>query len=163
MATKLCKDCGLRDPSRPVCLLRREQIDPEKDFCSKFTNELPVCSLCNTPFLPPGVYLYNNPEDTEFEVICENCCAKMGTCGLCVHNAGCLFEQENFCPEEPIMVMITERKGNMIIQQQIPNIKRIKKVCPQCSCYYKEDGEEFGICARRNCNTCSNFKMKGDQ
>ena len=160
MTEKLCNTCVFLDRKNNSCILKRIPVMPLIDRCSYHRKELNNCNLCGNPVLENPLWLMNGLNDPNPKYICGNCSNQISTCGTCVHNSGCLYENESFCPEEPIMKTIVRQQGNMIIQQTAPNVDRIFKVCPQCDCFMEINGDKH--CARRCFNTCEKYKMKGD-
>jgi hypothetical protein len=55
--------------------------------------------------------------------------------------------------------MKTERQGNMVVQSQVPNPKRIEATCAKgCPCYKLLDDGTY-ICCRQLDVNCENYEI----
>ena len=149
METKKCKTCGYLHPQHPVCQLRREQVDPIEDFCSKHREiyELTTCCICGEPVLNINLLL-DVQEDGTIRYMHTACGHSLNTCGACQYRSNCEFETN---PDPmPKVVMQTIRQGNMVMQTQIRNPDRIRKFCHECPCFDPENEclKQFNCCGK---------------
>jgi hypothetical protein len=150
MLKKFCKTCAIADQQQKVCRLNGMPIDPNKDSCTKHTEEFTLCNMCGSPIIG-GSYV-EVIEDKVFQY-CERCNAAIGTCATCKTAMDCKFETDTSCPL-PKVVMKTVRQGNMMMQVQAKNEERIKVVCPSCNCWDEENGDclrEFAVGCNKFC------------
>lgn len=146
---KYCKTCGFLDPTRPVCLLRGEQVDATADFCSKHQVPIPLgkCAICKQE-----VYDTNCVMDAEepYRIYHFTCAKALNTCSTCALAQTCEFH--NNPDPMPKVVMQTSRQGNMVMQQQVQNPARVEKFCHSCSCFDSENGclKQFNCCGNWN-------------
>ena len=148
-----CKTCALYNPEHSFCTLNSRKVNEETDFCSKHASQDKIgkCAICGQLFLRPGI-LEEITEDNWIE-ICHQCSSQFGTCAMCQNHDNCKFTEASYRPDLPPFVMTTQRQGNMVIQQQVPNPERIKTICQtECKCWYE------GGCARNIAQTCGNYK-----
>lgn len=144
--THFCKTCALYDAQNNFCVLHQKRTI-EHDFCSKHTTTLYHCDCCKKPFLEPAVI---NQEEKEIKILCPTCTERAHTCALCENNASCKFQDPSIEPNIPIMVMKSIQRGPAIMQTQIPNPERMKRVCVDCTCFDEEIGcaREYDTCRK---------------
>ena len=153
-----CKTCAIADPTQSVCQLHHMKVNLDKDFCSKHTAAglLNTCAICGQAFVGSGL-LEHKSEDTWVRY-CHSCQSKFGTCAMCQNYDNCKFMEQSYRPDLPPFVMTTQRQGNMVVQQQVPNPERVKAICQtECKCWYEEG------CARNIAQTCENYNFIGDK
>lgn len=148
-----CIDCIYYDIQQLGCQLLK--IGTEKtDTCPLYTNKdlLDNCDVCGQPCITRDFIFVPADDNRGHFHLCKRCASLSGTCGLCIEGDKCDFETNpSTLPKQVIQVMT---KGNMKIQQEVPNPERIKITCMKgCKCF----SEEFG-CLKRNCGTCGNYK-----
>lgn len=147
--SKNCKHCTLFNNEGNFCTLFKIFIDRPEDYCCpKYTKELTTCVCCGRDFIPPGILYYQSPN--QLLVICQECYSLKGSCATCKKTRQCEFETNTTCPEQKI-VMATTQQGNMTIQTQIKNPKRVELLCQNCDCYDKEMNQclkEIGFCPK---------------
>ena len=99
-----------------------------------------TCDVCGTERIPMRAAILEFDETGEHYLrkVCSRCSFLRGTCRRCTYGNDCAFFQiEDGLPQ---MVMKTMQKGIMIVQQQVPNPKRIEKYCKVCNCWDDEYG-----------------------
>lgn len=144
---KLCKNCALYNQEQKVCMRAGVPQAPE-DHCSSFIKDISLCELCGRPLFSPFSYLYENEKIIK---VCGSCFSRRNTCGLCTNTQTCDFQSNPI--GLPQMVEQTIQKGNMIIQQSIPNPERIEATCKaNCACWNHEMN-----CCNRQFQTCGSF------
>ena len=149
---KTCNTCALYVLEQSGCL-RTQTIEELTHSCSHWCKELPICSICGNPFVPPITYL---AVEDAYVVLCPACLKASGTCGLCKASTKCDFQENPIAI--PPMVQATRRQGNMTMTQTVPNPERIKATCMNgCPCWH--DDEEGKYCCRQF-NCCGNYDMK---
>lgn len=143
-----CNDCVLRDKSPDGKCYIFHQDMTDGPGCPSFTNHLTQCSICGN-YIAGAAPIVETDENGNGHSICANC-AQATFCQICANGGQCLFETS---PDPlPKVVFATQRQGAAVIQTQVRNPERIKKLCPECICYV--DGE---CCKNHLC--CNNFKI----
>ena len=148
MNTLKCARCGFLSPKAPVCLLTGLRIDKNADFCSKNTSTLQHCAICGAILFENNIIIEQKPDET-VRAICFDCNNKIGTCALCSHATGCLFETD----PSPIPKIIQKqiRQGNFTQIITVKNPERIEKICKaNCPCFSEENecNRHFNTCER---------------
>lgn len=144
---KYCETCRLHEKTKKICLLTGIPMK-DTDYCSKHANEIIVCDICGNPLLSPTYVEYDC--DGILRQYCERCHQAFQTCQLCPKFQKCEF-MTNPDPM-PQVIMKTVRQGNMVMQAQVKNEKRVQKFCPSCCCWDENHGcmKEFNIgCTNR--------------
>lgn len=151
---KLCKDCGYLAASaqQGICPLLKINVENGQG-CPAYTKELTFCELCGGAVI--GDYTLVEDSD-KWHVAHERCLAS--GCKHCVQVNECAFQTDTTC-HEPQVIMIEQRQGNMIMQTQQINPKRIEATCAKgCPCYNAEGLDDGFYCKKQiNCK-CSNHK-----
>lgn len=145
-----CGQCALKALQGGMCPIFRADMS-EKDGCPYFTSELRTCHICGSVIFGAGVL------EADGDIWHESCqrCAAAAPCAVCQHT-DCRFQSDQSC-QEPPFVMVEQRKGNVIMQAQAINPKRVQATCAQgCSCYHET--EEGFICFRQEGCGCKNYK-----
>ena len=145
-----CGQCALEALKGGMCPIFNADMG-EKDGCPYFTPELRTCHICGSVILGAGIL---EADGDIWHEMCQQCAAA-SPCAVCQHT-DCRFQSDQSC-QEPPFVMVEQRKGNMIMQTQAINPKRIQATCAQgCSCYHET--EEGFICFRQQGCGCKNYK-----
>ena len=145
-----CGQCALKALQGGMCPIFRADMS-EKDGCPYFTSDLRTCHISGSVIL--GAVILEADGDIWHE-LCQKCAAA-AICTVCQHT-DCRFQSDQSC-QEPPFVMVEQRKGNMIMQTQAINPKRVQATCAQgCSCYHET--EEGFICFRQEGCGCKNYK-----
>lgn len=145
-----CGQCTLKALQGGMCPIFRADMS-EKDGCPYFTSELRTCHICGSVIFGAGVL---EADGDIWHELCQRCVAA-APCAVCQHT-DCRFQSDQSC-QEPPFVMVEQRKGNMIMQTQAINPKRVQATCAQgCSCYHET--EEGFICFRQEGCGCKNYK-----
>ena len=143
-----CKTCGFLDPRQNVCQLTRWQVQPHKDFCSRYQQNIEKCDFCGSPVVNHLLYLN---EDQKVFYVCHSCKDRFGTCGTCKRKQDCSFTADQSMPD---MVQQQIRQGNMSAVTTVMNPQKIEKHCKNgCVCYDAEIG-----CLKQNCGTCGKYE-----
>lgn len=149
-----CGKCAWYDTSRSLCRVFGLKTDAQKDTCFSFAAEALFCPICGKEF-PHKLSVIEYRNNNKYDIICQDCSAKIGTCFTCKNNKGCLMSEN---PENiPPYIVKTIRQGNMVVQRQVPNDELVDKTCKSgCACCISE---EYGSgCGRSLNNTCGNYQ-----
>ena len=145
-----CGQCALKALQGGMCPVFRADMS-EKDGCPYFTSELRTCHICRSVIFGAGVL---EADGDIWHELCQKCAAA-APCTVCQHT-DCRFQSDQSC-QEPPFVMVEQRKGNVIMQAQAINPKRVQATCAQgCSCYHEV--KEGFICFRQEGCGCKNYK-----
>ena len=145
-----CGQCALKALQGGMCPIFRADMS-EKDGCPYFTSELRTCHICGSVIFGAGIL---EADEDIWHELCQRCAAA-APCAVCQHT-DCRFQSDQSC-QEPPFVMVEQRKGNVIMQAQAINPKRVQATCAQgCSCYHET--EEGFICFRQEGCGCKNYK-----
>lgn len=149
---RMCRDCGYLAAStqQGICPLLKMNVE-NGTGCPAFTERIAQCELCGGALVGDYVLI----EDSGKWRIAHEQCLSSG-CGACVQVNYCPFQTDSSCPE-PQMIMIEKRQGNMIMQTQQINPKRIEATCAKdCPCYNKDGVDDGYFCMKQiNCKCCS--------
>ncbi len=149
-----CKYCALKNLKNGTCPIFDEKMEDELG-CPYFTTNLDVCDVCGNPFLKGG---YLQEENGVYHMMCGNC-ATGNPCKTCTHSQQCRFQTDQSCSEPPY-IMVQQRQGNMIMQTQQLNIKRVQATCARgCVCFREKGLEDELFCWRQIGCGCNNLKV----
>ena len=153
-SVKKCNNCALRTAAQGMCPIFRADMTGESG-CPQFTTHISACELCGA-LIPKGGFIETD-EDGMCHLICGGC-LEGDMCRRCVETSYCAFQEDQSCKEPPY-VMVTQRQGNMTMQTQQLNMKRVEQTCAKgCKCYY-EAGLPYGdFCYKTASQGCNNFK-----
>ena len=144
-----CGSCALKALKNGMCPVFNANMEGENG-CPYHTIELKTCAVCGF-VIPQGGYVQE--EDGVFHLMCGNC-VNGHPCRTCKNVIDCRFQNDQNC-QEPPLVMVQQRQGNMVVQTQIKNPKRVQATCAQgCLCYNEEHG-----CMREYECGCQNLKI----
>jgi len=124
-----------------------------KDGCPYHSTELHTCGICGNPIIEKSIL-----EMDENGIWHEMClqCANAPLCRNCIHSY-CAFQQDTNCKEPP-MVMRQMRQGNMIVQQQVMNPKRVEATCRKgCPCFNEDGLDDGSFCRRQDECGCEKY------
>ena len=144
-----CGQCALKALKNGMCPVFNANMEGENG-CPYFTAEIHTCEICGN-IIPKGGYIQE--DNGEFHLMCGDC-ATGHPCKSCKEVNSCRFETDQNC-QEPPYVMVQQRQGNMVVQTQSLNPKRVQATCAAgCSCYSEEHG-----CMREYGCGCNNHKF----
>lgn len=150
--SNMCGECALKILKGGMCPIFNKHMD---DFqsCPQFTTELKICDICGSIILN-NVIVQEDPENT-FHLLCQNC-ASGNPCQTCANLNQCSFRTDTNCKEQPYIQM-RQRQGNMIIQRQAINPKRIEETCAKgCPCFDPQAANDSLPCQKENKCGCRN-------
>ncbi len=147
-----CGQCALKALQGGMCPIFRADMS-EKDGCPYFTSELRTCHICGSVILGAGTL---EADGDIWHEMCQQCAAA-APCAVCQHR-DCRFQTDQSCLE-PLFVMVQHRQGNMVVQSQQLNPKRVQATCAQgCTCFYEDGLDEGFFCLRQEGCGCKNYK-----
>ncbi len=147
-----CDTCVFKTMRNGACPIFNADMTG-KDGCPYHSTELQICGICGSPMLEKAII--EQDKNGDWHKMCPQC-ANADQCQTCVHSY-CAFERDTNC-QEPPMVMLQMRQGNMVVQQQVMNPKRVEATCRKgCPCF-NEDGLDDGtFCGRKNGSGCNKY------
>lgn len=146
---KTCNNCALFHKQQEACLRTRTPTSAS-EFCSHFTNFIPVCDICGQGFIPPATYVIEGDRKI---VTCGQCYRALSTCGTCTTNKYCDFQSNPI--NLPHQVQQQIQRGNMTMMTTVMNPARIAETCEKnCACWDPVDR----ACNRQTASTCGNYK-----
>lgn len=147
-----CDTCALNKLQGGACPVFKADMTG-KDGCPMYQYELQICDLCGNVIV--GTVFLEHDDNMDWHRLCQSC-INASPCQTCVHQY-CAFQQDSNCPEPP-MIMREVRQGNMIMQTQVMNPKRVEATCRQgCPCF-NEDGLDTGaFCGRQDAWGCNKY------
>jgi hypothetical protein len=146
---RYCNNCALKTIQNGMCPIFGKDMTNELG-CPYYTTELKSCDICGN-LIPKGGYI--EEDNGIYHLLCSDCATSSG-CRICKKVNYCPLEQDTSCPE-PLYIMVTQRQGNMTIQNQQINPKRVELTCPKCDCY----NIETKICFKRENCSCANLEI----
>lgn len=146
-----CGNCALKALKNGMCPIFNANMEGE-DGCPYFTSHLEYCEVCGS-IIPKGGIIQE--DKGEFHLMCNEC-ATGHPCAACKSVRECRLQTDQSCPE-PLYVMVQQRQGNMVVQSQQLNPKRVEATCAQgCVCFRKEGLEDGDFCWKQNGCGCNN-------
>lgn len=149
---KYCGECALRRQEDGLCAPFNKPVDATEQGCPLFTTQILTCDMCGKQIVPTSNLVIQTGE-AEPVFLCSNCAT--GACNVCIHAQECRFQTDQSCPEPPFVIQ-TIQKGPAVIQQQVPNIKRIKITCLDCPCFSPNSNT---FCLKQQNIKCVNHKF----
>lgn len=152
---KTCGQCGLKAIKGGMCPIFGALMDENEAGCPYFNTEVEFCDICGQLILKNCVIDIDD-SDTAHK-LCASC-ANADLCVTCEQRPHCAFVQDQSCKEPP-NIMKQMRQGNMVMQAQVPNPKRIEATCAKgCPCYWPDGLEDGTYCCKQNgCGGCKNY------
>lgn len=148
--TTKCGSCCFRDQTG-TCAIFKTPIETTRISCPAYKSQLFTCTNCGGAAYPSVTWAQNDNGD--WNALCDNCAANIGSCPTCANAAYCAFESDPVAL--PKMVVKIIRQGNTQIQTQIPNPERVDKTCREkCKCFDPENG------CQRQSHFCGNWRSK---
>lgn len=153
MTEQNCNQCALKTIMQGMCPIFHADMTNQKG-CPHFQKELKSCELCGNIMIEPATLIPHG--NNTYREICSNC-ASASPCATCSKN-NCAFETDTSC-QEPPYIMVRKQQGNMIIQSQQINPKRVDATCRKgCPCFYESEAKEV-FCRRSLQCGCDNYQM----
>lgn len=147
-----CDTCVFKTMQNGACPIFNADMTG-KDGCPYRSTNLHICDICGNPII--GKSILEMDENGVWHEMCLQC-ANAPLCRNCAHSH-CAFQEDTNCPE-PHMVMRQMRQGNMIVQQQVMNPKRIEATCRQgCPCFNENGLDDGSFCMRQFDCGCNKY------
>lgn len=151
---KNCGECAYKALQDGKCPVFGREMPAETPGCPIFSTTITRCALCGNIIMGQSIIDYDHDGNTH--IICRNCLSA-SPCEICTRMNVCYFQTDHTC-QEPPMVMREVRQGNMIMQTQVMNPKRVMATCTKCDCF-NEDGLDDGtFCQKQLHCGCKNQK-----
>lgn len=139
-----CDTCVFKTMRNGACPIFNADMTG-KDGCPYHSTDLHICSICGNPMIEKSIL--ETDENGTWHEMCPQC-ANAPLCHNCVHSY-CAFQQDSHCPEPPV-IMVERRQGNMIMQTQTINPKRVEATCRQgCPCFNEDGLDDGSFCTRQ--------------
>ena len=150
-----CGKCSLQVVNGGVCPVFNRQMEDEEPGCPIYSMSVNTCDICGTAIISGGTI---QEDEGKNHIICDSC-MNSNPCLTCINMSNCLFETDKSCGE-PKVISVQKRQGNMIVQTQAINPKRVQKTCAKgCPCYYEPGAADGYYCWKQfNC-PCNNYKI----
>lgn len=147
-----CDECAFKTMRNGGCPVFNADMSG-KDGCPYFQKDLHTCSICGQPII--GQIVLEEDKNEKWHEMCMSC-ASAECCKTCIHQY-CAFRQDSNCPE-PLAVMQQIRQGNMVVQQQVINPKRVEATCRQgCPCFNEDGLDDGSFCSREHGCGCDKY------
>lgn len=147
-----CDTCVFKTMRNGACPIFNADMTG-KDGCPYYSTELHTCDICGKSMIEKSIL--ERDENGIWHEICPQC-ANAPLCRNCIQSY-CAFQQDINC-KEPLMVMRQMRQGNMIVQQQVMNPKRVEATCRQgCPCFNEDGLDDGSFCRRQDECGCEKY------
>lgn len=149
-----CGQCALKALKGGMCPVFNADMSNE-DGCPCFTTELHTCEVCGNLILRSGAL--EQDDEGSWHSMCSNCLGSP-PCQTCVRTKECAFQTDQTCPEPPV-IMVQQRQGNMIMQTQKINPKRVEATCRKgCPCFFEDGLDDGNFCLKQIGCGCKSYK-----
>ena len=149
-----CGECAYKALKGGNCPVFDRVMREDEPGCPIFSTTITKCALCGNIIMVQPIIDYD--KDDKPHLICRNCLSA-SPCETCFRANVCYFQTDHTC-QEPPMIMREVRQGNMIMQTQVPNPKRVMATCTKCECF-DEDGLDTNTHCRKQAQCgCKNQK-----
>lgn len=139
-----CDTCVFKTMRNGACPIFNADMTG-KDGCPYHSTDLHICSICGNPMIEKSIL--ERDENGVWHEMCSQC-ANAPLCHNCAHSY-CAFQQDSHCPEPPV-IMVEHRQGNMIMQTQTINPKRVEATCRKgCPCFNEDGLDDGSFCTRQ--------------
>lgn len=150
----MCGQCGLKALKGGICPIFNETMPDDNPACRYFSQEPRFCDICGQLILLNGII----DADSEPPHIMCNDCGTADPCVTCAQRSQCAFQTDRSCPE-PQVIPIQVRQGNMVMQTQQINPKRVAATCAHGCLCFNEDGLDSGNhCIKQQGYGCPNYQ-----
>ena len=126
----------------------------ETPGCPIFSTTITKCALCGNIIMSQPIIDYD--QDNNTHIICRNCLSAT-PCETCTRANVCYFQTDHTC-QEPPFIMREVRQGNMIMQTQVMNPKRVMATCAKCECFNEDGLDTNTFCRKQEGCGCKNQK-----
>ena len=147
-----CDTCVFKTMRNGACPIFNADMTGQNG-CPYHSTELHTCGICGNPMIEKSIL--ERDENGVWHEMCTKC-ANAPRCHNCAHSY-CAFQEDTHCPEPP-MVMRQMRQGNMIVQQQVMNPKRVEATCRKgCPCFNEDSLDDGSFCRRQDECGCEKY------
>lgn len=151
-----CINCALKNLQNGMCPIFHVNMEDENG-CPNYISTIEYCEICGNIVVRGGTFEYDSANG-EWHLMCDNC-TNGHPCASCISVNQCAFQTDQSCPEPPY-IMVQQQQGNMVMQTQQINPKRIDLTCAKgCPCYYEAGRAEGNHCIKQLECGCDNKKM----
>ena len=153
---KSCGECAYKALQDGKCPVFNREMPVEAPGCPLFSTTITRCALCGSIIMGQSVIDYD--EDDNTHIICRNCLSAT-PCETCTRANVGYFQTDHTC-QEPPFIMREVRQGNMIMQTQTLNPKRVEATCRQgCPCFNEEGLDDGTFCKRQSMCGCEKHRI----
>jgi hypothetical protein len=150
---RTCGQCGLKALKGGMCPIFNSVMPDDGPGCPYYSAEVKTCDICGQLILMNAVI---DTEHGDPHIMCSNC-ANADPCVTCRQRQQCAFQFDTSCPE-PQVVNVQMRQGNMVMQTQKINPKRVEATCAHgCMCFREEGLTDGDHCIKQLGCGCPNY------
>lgn len=151
---KTCGECVYKALQDGKCPVFGREMPAETPGCPIFSTTITKCALCGNIIMSQPIIDYD--QDGNTHIICRNCLSAT-PCETCTRANVCYFQTDHTC-QEPPFIMREVRQGNMIMQTQVMNPKRVMATCAKCECFNEDGLDTNTFCRKQEGCGCKNQK-----
>ena len=151
---KTCGKCAYKALQDGKCPVFGREMPAETPGCPIFSTTITKCALCGNIIMSQPIIDYD--QDNNTHIICRNCLSAT-PCETCTRANVCYFQTDHTC-QEPPFIMREVRQGNMIMQTQVMNPKRVMATCAKCECFNEDGLDTNTFCRKQEGCGCKNQK-----
>lgn len=152
---RICGECAYKALQDGKCPVFGREMPAETPGCPIFSTSITKCALCGNIIMSQPIIDYD--QDSNIHIICRNCLSAT-PCETCTRTNVCYFQTDHTC-QEPPFIMREVRQGNMIMQTQVMNPKRVMATCAKCECFNEDGLDTNTFCRKQEGCGCKNQKM----
>lgn len=152
---KTCGECAYKALQDGKCPVFGREMPAKTSSCPIFSTTITKCALCGNIIINHSIIDYD--QDGNIHLICHNC-LNATPCETCTRANVCYFQTDHTC-QEPPFIMHEVRQGNMIMQTQVMNPKRVMATCAKCECFNEDGLDTNTFCRKQEGCGCKNQKM----
>lgn len=151
---RTCGKCTYKALQDGKCPVFGREMPAETPGCPIFSTTITKCALCGNIIMSQPIIDYDRDGNTH--IICRNCLSAT-PCETCTRANVCYFQTDHTC-QEPPFIMREVRQGNMIMQTQVMNPKRVMATCAKCECFNEDGLDTNTFCRKQEGCGCKNQK-----
>lgn len=151
---RTCGKCAYKALQDGKCPVFGREMPAETPGCPIFSTTMTKCALCGNIIMSQPIIDYDRDGNTH--IICRNCLSAT-PCETCTRANVCYFQTDHTC-QEPPFIMREVRQGNMIMQTQVMNPKRVMATCAKCECFNEDGLDTNTFCRKQEGCGCKNQK-----
>ena len=151
---KTCGECAYKVLKDGKCPVFGREMPAGTPGCPIFSKTITKCALCGNIIMNQPIV--DSDENGNTHLICHNCLSA-SPCETCTRANVCYFQTDYTC-QEPPFIAHEVRQGNMIMQTQIMNPKRVMATCTKCECFNEDGLDTNTFCRKQEGCGCKNQK-----